>query len=130
MNHIQALQAVLDYIDDNIKNPITADMITAQSGYSAYYCSRIFTETIGIPMMSYVTWRRLQYALYDLSNGKKVIDVAMEYNFETHGGFTKAFVHSAFPLPIALNRKSALETKRQNTCKQIFRRQRNESAYY
>ena len=93
MNHIQALQAVLDYIDDNIKNPITADMITAQSGYSAYYCSRIFTETIGIPMMSYVTWRRLQYALYDLSNGKKVIDVAMEYNFETHGGFTKAFVH-------------------------------------
>lgn len=43
--------------------------------------------------MSYVTWRKLQYALYDLSQGKKVVDVAMEYGFETHGGFTKAFVH-------------------------------------
>jgi len=32
--------------------------------------------------MSYVTWRRLQYALHDLSQGKKVIDVAMEYGFE------------------------------------------------
>ena len=42
--------------------------------------------------MSYVTWRRLQYALYDLSNGKKVIDAAMDYGFETHAGFTKAFV--------------------------------------
>ena len=43
--------------------------------------------------MSYVTWRKLQHALYELSQGKKVIDVAMEYGFETHGGFTKAFVH-------------------------------------
>ncbi len=43
--------------------------------------------------MSYITWRKLQYAIYDLSQGKKVIDVAMDYGFETHGGFTKAFVH-------------------------------------
>jgi AraC family transcriptional regulator len=43
--------------------------------------------------MSYVTWRKLQHALYDLSKNKKVIDVAIEYGFETHGGFKKAFVH-------------------------------------
>lgn len=93
MNHTQTLQTVLDYIDDNIKNEISTDMIAEKAGYSAYHFSRVFTRTIGISMMSYVTWRRFQYALYDLSHGKKVIDVAMEYGFKTHGGFTKAFVH-------------------------------------
>jgi len=89
----QTLQAVLDYIDNNIKNEITAAMIAEKAGYSAYHFSRVFTKTIGISVMNYVTWRRLQYALYDLSRGKKVVDVAMEYGFETHGGFTKAFVN-------------------------------------
>ena len=93
MNHTQALQAVIDYIDDNIKNEINATMIADVAGYSTYHFSRIFTRTIGTSLMSYVTWRRLQYALYDLSCGKKVIDVAMDYGFETHGGFTKAFAH-------------------------------------
>ncbi|MCK5128266.1 MAG: AraC family transcriptional regulator [Clostridiales bacterium] len=93
MNHTQTLQTVLDYIDDNIKNEISADMIAQKAGYSAYHFSRIFTGAIGISVMNYVTWRRLQYALYDLSQGTKVVDVAMEYGFETHGGFTKAFVH-------------------------------------
>lgn len=93
MNHAQTLQTVLDYIDDNNKNEISADMIAEKAGYSAYHFSRVFTGSIGISVMSYITWRRLQYALYDLSHGKKVIDVAMEYGFQTHGGFTKAFVH-------------------------------------
>ena len=93
MNHTQTLQTVIDYIEDNIKSEINAVMVAEKAGYSAYHFSRIFTRTIGISVMSYVTWRRLQYALYDLSCGKKVIDVAMDYSFETHGGFTKAFVH-------------------------------------
>ena len=92
MNHTQVLQTILDYIDDNIKNEINAGMLADKAGYSAYHFSRIFTGIIGTSVMSYVTWRKLQYALYDLSLGKKVIDVAMEYGFETHGGFTKAFV--------------------------------------
>jgi AraC family transcriptional regulator len=93
LNHNQTIQTVLNYIDDNITKEISAVMIAGKAGYSTYHFSRVFTETIGISVMSYVTWRKLQYALYDLSQGKKVIDVAMEYGFETHGGFTKAFIH-------------------------------------
>ena len=93
MNYSQVLQTVLEYIDDNITNELNVDMITKKAGYSAFHFSRKFTEALGISIMSYVTWRKLQYALYDLTQGKKVIDVAMEYGFETHGGFTKAFMH-------------------------------------
>ncbi len=93
MKHIQTIQTALVFIDENLKNELSAAMIAEKTGYSVYHFSRIFTETIGISVMSYVTWRKLQYALYDLSHGKKVIDVAMEFGFETHGGFTKAFVY-------------------------------------
>ena len=93
MNYDQMLQTVLDYIEGNITSELTTSLLAEKAGYSAFHFSRVFTEAIGISVMSYITWRKLQYALYDLSQGKKVIDVAMEYGFETHGGFTKAFVH-------------------------------------
>jgi len=87
------LQTVLDYIEGNITSDLNTSLLAEKAGYSAFHFSRVFTEAIGISVMSYIAWRKLQYALYDLSQGKKVIDVAMEYGFETHGGFTKAFVH-------------------------------------
>lgn len=92
-NHSNTLQTVLDYIENNIRNELTAGMIAEKAGYSVYHFSRVFKQDIGISVMSYVTWRRLQHALYDLTQGKKFIDAAMEYGFETHAGFTKAFVH-------------------------------------
>lgn len=101
MNHDQTLQSVLEYIDDHITDGLNVAVIAEQAGYSAYHFSRIFTGTIGISPMAYVTWRKLQYAVYDLTNGKKVIDAAMDYGFETHGGFTKAFV-SWFGFPPSL----------------------------
>lgn len=44
-----------------------------------------------MPVMEYVTRRKLQYSIFHLSNGEKVLDIALEYGFETHSGFTKAF---------------------------------------
>ena len=93
INYTQTMQTVLDYIDENIKSEITVAMLSEKAGYSEHHFSRLFKKTIGTSVMAYTTWRKLQYALYDLSHGKKVIDVAMEYGYETHRGFTKAFVN-------------------------------------
>ncbi len=93
MNYHQTLQKVLDYIDQHITDEISAAQLAQQAGYSVYHFSRIFTGVIGISALSYVTWRKLQYGLYDLCQGEKVINVAMKYGFETHAGFTKAFAH-------------------------------------
>jgi len=41
--------------------------------------------------MEYVRNRRLAFAAAELSKNRKVIDIAMDYGFETHSGFTKAF---------------------------------------
>ncbi len=91
MKHNEILQTVLDYIDDNISEELTVSMIAKKLGYSVYHFSRLFSSAVGIAPMAYVTWRKLQFAIYDIAQGKRIIDVAMEYGFETHGGFTKAF---------------------------------------
>jgi AraC family transcriptional regulator len=55
-------------------------------------------DMTGTPFMGYVTRRKLEHALYDVAIGKKIIDAAMEYGFETHAGFTKAFKkHFGYP---------------------------------
>lgn len=35
--------------------------------------------------------RKLSRAALELLDGKKIIDISIEYGFETHGGFAKAF---------------------------------------
>jgi AraC family transcriptional regulator len=85
------VQAVLEDIDSRIRENIRADELARQANYSTYHFCRVFMALTGTPVMAYVARRKLAYALYDLARGGKVIDVAMEYGFETHAGFTKAF---------------------------------------
>lgn len=41
--------------------------------------------------MEYVRRRKLSLAAIELFNGRKIIDIALDYGFETQSGFTKAF---------------------------------------
>ena len=99
----EIIQASLDYIDDNVREKLNVAALAEAAGYSAFHFSRIFKEAAGISVMAYVTRRKLDFAAHDLSRGGKVIDAAMEYGFETHAGFTKAFV-SRFGFPPSLCR--------------------------
>lgn len=81
----------LKYIEKNISESITADDIANEAGYSLYYFSRMFKKQMGLSIMEYVKERRLIKASEEISNGKKIIDVALEYGYQSHSGFTKAF---------------------------------------
>ncbi len=85
------LQQVIDYIEDHIKEEIAPDRLAKMAGYSPYHFYRLFQKHTGYTLMDYVVKRKLQYALHELVNGKKIIQIAMDYGFETHAGFTKAF---------------------------------------
>lgn len=91
MDYTDIVQNTIDYIDENITEKLSAPELANVAGFSPYHYSRIFNTFVGISIMGYVTRRKLQYALYDLSSGDKVVDIALNYGFETHAGFTKAF---------------------------------------
>jgi AraC family transcriptional regulator len=85
------LQQIIDYIEDHIRDEIDPEKLAKIVGYSPYHFYRVFQKHTGYTLMDYVVKRRLQYALHELVHGKKVIQIAMDYGFDTHAGFTKAF---------------------------------------
>jgi AraC family transcriptional regulator len=69
--------------------------------------------------MEYVRKRRLAFAASALNSGRRIIDIAVDYGFETHSGFTKAFrryfgsspekyrVNASFNVPMLKIKKKA-----------------------
>jgi AraC family transcriptional regulator len=91
MDHIDILQEMLQYIDIHIKEEMNVEKLAERSGFSPYYFCRIFQYGVGSSIMEYVRNRRLAYAASELNSGRKIISIAVDYGFETHSGFSKAF---------------------------------------
>lgn len=91
VNYNEAIARCIEYIEENIKNELSPEIIANECGYSVFHFSRVFNINQGITLMEYVKKRRLSLAAEDLFNGKRIIDIAIDYGFETHNGFSKAF---------------------------------------
>ena len=91
MENRRVIQNSLNYIEENLKTEITANELADLAGFSLFHYYRLFHTLVGMPIMQYITHRKLLNALYEIGCGSKIIDVALEYGFETHAGFYRAF---------------------------------------
>jgi len=82
---------MLKYIEEHLEDELTSKMIANEAGYSEYYFMRVFKACMEMTVMEYVCKRRLIRASEEILMGKRVIDVALKYAWESHSGFTKAF---------------------------------------
>ncbi|MDF2542397.1 MAG: transcriptional regulator, AraC family [Herbinix sp.] len=91
-NSAYIVQKVQDYIEQNIAKPITLKQLSDTAGYSPWHLARIFKEVTGKAPYEYIRSRRLtQAALILRDENKKVIDVALDFVFDSQEGFTRAF---------------------------------------
>ncbi|MHA6534727.1 AraC family transcriptional regulator [Paenibacillus sp. BAC0078] len=91
MNYSKDIERSIEYIEDNIKKNLTAEDIAAEAGYSLYHFCRVFSLCKDMPVMEYVRSRKLSLAAVELFSGRRIIDIALDYGFETQSGFAKAF---------------------------------------
>lgn len=91
MNYRKDIERSIKFIEDHIKENITIEDVSSQSGYSLYHFCRVFSLCKGVSVMEYIRGRRLSLVATELFKDRKIIDIALEYGFETHSGFTKAF---------------------------------------
>ena len=91
MENIEIIQNSIDYIEENLKSELTVEELADNSGFSLFHYYRIFQSEVGMPVMQYILLRKLKNAIYEISCGKKAIDIALDYGFETYAGFFKAF---------------------------------------
>jgi len=87
------------YIAEHLQEKITAGGVARAAGYSQYHAARVFKEETGLSPFEYIRRQRLLASAHALRSGKtRVIDVALDYAFDSHEGFTRAFT-SCFGVP-------------------------------
>lgn len=91
MDKKEIITESLVYIEKNLKQKISIEEIADYVGYSKFYFSRMFKQEMNISIMEYVKERKVICALESILQGNKILDVAIEYGWESHSGFIKAF---------------------------------------
>lgn len=91
-DNIDAVQRMQDYIEKHITEIISLRDLADEAGYSPWYSSRIFRELTGKAPFDYIRALRLSQAAIKLRDSDtRIIDVAFDFVFDSHEGFTRAF---------------------------------------
>lgn len=89
---INAVQRMQDYIEEHITERITLSDLAKAAKYSQWHSARIFKELTHKTPFEYLRALRLSKAALILRDEKtKIIDVAFDFVFDSHEGFTRAF---------------------------------------
>lgn len=91
MDNLDRIQLTLDYMEQNLKTDIHGKELSGMAGYSESYYGDLFRKATGLPVRQYLVRRRLAHALWEISSGKRMLDAALEYGFDTYAGFYRAF---------------------------------------
>ncbi len=92
MDYFHRIQKVLIYIEDKLKEKMTIEELAGISYFSRFHFHRIFHAVVGDPVMEYIRKRRLARAAVDIiASNRRITDIALDYQFNTHDAFTRAF---------------------------------------
>lgn len=73
---------------------MSIEKLAEMTDLSKFYFHRIFSATTKISLMEYIRVRRISNAAIDLLNSKKsILEIAFDYQFNSHEAFSRAFKH-------------------------------------
>lgn len=79
------------WIEDNIHNPMTLDIVARKAGYSKWHLQRLFFEVKGVKLATYIRDKRLYLASMALGESHAIIEIALSHGFSSQAAFTRAF---------------------------------------
>ncbi len=89
---ILAVRQMQSYIDAHIHEPITLYQLAQIAKYSPTHCAHLFKQYTGKAPFEYIRSMRLSKAALRLRDERsRVVDVAFDFVFDSHEGFTRAF---------------------------------------
>lgn len=99
-------KAVL-YITRNFKKPIFLKDLSAETGLSKNYLSKLFNEAMGLSISSYINGIRLEYAYNMLiSTNNSITQICYDAGFSSESKFSKDF-KKKYGMPPSQARKAA-----------------------
>lgn len=92
MDQASIIKDLLFWLDNHLESPLTLDHVAAKSGYSKWHLQRMFKEVTGQAIGSYIRKRRLSKSAVALRlTGKSILEIALQYHFDSQQTFTRAF---------------------------------------
>ncbi|MCC2323687.1 helix-turn-helix domain-containing protein [Bacillus wiedmannii] len=85
------IQKMIDWIESNLKEEFSLNELSRYMGYSPYYCSFRFHQVTGISIRRYILLRRLYLSTEDLTNNRKIIHIALDYDYSSQEAYSRAF---------------------------------------
>ena len=105
---VEGIQNAIAYIEENLTEELDICDIAEKAHISAFYFQKIFTVLCGITVGEYIRKRRLTRAAEELTAmNVKVIDVAVEYGYDSPDSFARAFTKFHGITPSAAKEKGA-----------------------
>jgi AraC family transcriptional regulator len=91
MDWLNAMNKAVEYLEANITEKLDIEKVAKIALSSPFHFQRMYHMITGVTIAEYVRRRRLTLAAQDILSGKKIIDVAYRYGYETPEAFTRAF---------------------------------------
>lgn len=87
-----AVERMKAFMDFHIRDHITARDVASVAGYSQFHATRVFKAKMGMTPFEYLRGKRMTAAAHTLRNREyRVLDVALDFVFDSQEGFTRAF---------------------------------------
>lgn len=83
--------SILEYINKNLDERITLDLLQQNFYVNKYYLCHIFKLNTGFTVLEYITYKRIMKAKELLRDGVSVLDVSQTVGFGDYSNFYKAF---------------------------------------
>jgi YesN/AraC family two-component response regulator len=87
----QKIVAILEFINKNLNEKITLDLLESEFYVNKYYLCHIFKTNTGFTVIEYITYKRIMRAMELLTSGSTALDAAHAVGFGDYSTFYKAF---------------------------------------
>jgi AraC family transcriptional regulator len=109
MDYLGMMREALLFIEENLKEDIRPEDVSAKAFFSLPHLYRIFRATLGCSIKEYVRRRRLSLAAEALLSTKaKVIDIALDLGYGSPETFLRAFKAEYGRAPLAFRKTASM----------------------
>ncbi|KOC87254.1 MDR efflux pump AcrAB transcriptional activator RobA [Winslowiella iniecta] len=107
MDQAGIIRDLLVWLESHLDQPLSLDNVAAKAGYSKWHLQRMFKEVTGHAIGAYIRARRLSKAAVALRlTSRPILDIALQYRFDSQQTFTRAFKKQFAQTPAYYRRAS------------------------
>ena len=111
MEWLTCIRTAIDFMENHLEDNISVQDVADQVYLSPFFLQKGFSLMTGYGIGEYFRNRRLYQAALDLQKSEdKIIDIALQYCYETPESFTKAFIRFHGVTPTQVRSGSPIKT--------------------